>query len=632
MTFTGLGASTLLGIAAVVGLLTLVLYVLKLRRRPVSVPFSPIWQRLLGDKRSTNLFSQLKRWLSLLLQLLLVGLLVLALGDPRLGQSWADGRHIVVLVDTSASMQARDVEPDRLGVAKQRLEELIQGLAGTDRMLVAGMGSTPHPLSTLTDDVAELQAATELLAATETRADFERALRFAQDSLRGASRPEIIVISDGALGDTERVARAVPLEGTRLTYVPVGSGDRNVAITQFSVRRYPLDKNRYEVMLELANTTDQPAEVELSLLGDGNVVDVSTLALGPQERLPRFFSDLGGANRTLETRLRLLGAQPDLLEADDRAYALLPERRRAAVLVVTPGNTYLEAALLLDEYLEVHVVAPDAPLPAGPFDVTILDGVAPERGAALKQEHGSLLYLNPPSAGAPVEHAKSKPITSFGFDVWDEKSPLLAFIAPENIQVSTGYALKPAPGDRVVGASELGPILVAGAREGQRFVALGFDPRNSDLVLRVAWPLFLLNTINTFAAEDVRYLSSYRTGEVWHLAVPDELDSVALVTPSGDRVTLPVKNGIASTFGERTGFYELLDADGAVVHAFAANLSQLEESRIAPQAELRLGEHQASAPEGFAPGARREPWIWLVFVVLAISALEWFSYHRRVTV
>ena len=46
-------------------------------------------------------------------------------------------------------------------------------------------------------------------------------------------------------------------------------GVRNVGITAFSVRRYPLDKSRYEVMLEVTNTGDAPEELELTLYGDG---------------------------------------------------------------------------------------------------------------------------------------------------------------------------------------------------------------------------------------------------------------------------------------------------------------------------------------------------------------------------
>src|SRR5207253_10845690 len=62
--------------------------------------------------------------------------------------------------------------------------------------------------------------------------------------------------------------------------------------------------------------------------------------------------------------------------------------------------------------------------------------------------------------------------------------------------------------------------IFAGARAGRPFVALGFDPRNSDWVLRVAWPLFVLNTINAFVEEDTSYVSSFRTGEVWRIPAP----------------------------------------------------------------------------------------------------------------
>jgi len=408
----------------------------------------------------------------------------------------------------------------------------------------------------------------------------------------------------------------------------VGSGGTNVAITQFSVRRYPLDKSRYEVLLEVANTNDTPREVELTLLGDGDVVDVTTLKLDADERVPRIYSDLAGASRTLEAKLRILGDVRDHLPADDRAFALMPERRRVKVLLVTPGNTYLEAALLLDEYLEVTPVSPDAPLPTERFDVTILDGVAPP----LSAEHGSLLYLNPPPEGAPVGYAKSSDIEDFGFDNWDKKSPLLSFIAPENIQVTRGHALAPGDGDQVVGASNQGPILVAGSRKGQRFVALGFDPRNSDFVLRVAWPLFLINAINTFAAEDARYLSSFRTGEVWHIPAPSDLELGTLVSPDGQEHTVPIRDGFATYFGELAGFYQLMGADGQVVHSFAANLSNLRESHLTPKPTLAIGPRSAEAVEGFSKGVRRELWLTILMVVMGVSFVEWFLYHRRVTV
>ncbi|MCK6586737.1 MAG: BatA domain-containing protein, partial [Polyangiaceae bacterium] len=67
MSFTGVPLATLIQIGALAGVIVVVFYILKLRRRPVAVPFSKIWERILRDKEATSLFSQLKRILSLLL-------------------------------------------------------------------------------------------------------------------------------------------------------------------------------------------------------------------------------------------------------------------------------------------------------------------------------------------------------------------------------------------------------------------------------------------------------------------------------------------------------------------------------------------------------------------------------------
>ena len=110
MTFVGLPLATLLQIGAVAGAIVVVFYILKLRRRPIAVPFSKIWERILRDKEATSLFSQLKRLLSLLLQLALLALMIMALGDPRTAVNLIESRNIVVLVDASASMKAGKVD------------------------------------------------------------------------------------------------------------------------------------------------------------------------------------------------------------------------------------------------------------------------------------------------------------------------------------------------------------------------------------------------------------------------------------------------------------------------------------------------------------------------------------------
>jgi hypothetical protein len=631
--FAGLPLAQLLAVFGAVGFGVLVLYILKLRRRVVAVPFSPLWERILRDKEATSLFSKLKRLLSLLLQLALLAALVLALGDPRRAESLIKGRTFIVLIDASASMQATDESPSRLAVAQNDVKNLIHDLGGADRMLIAQMDAMVTPLGPLTGDTATLEGELKAVHATDARADFPRALRFASDVLRGVDRGEIVVVSDGELGDASDASGPVHLGGAKLSYVEVGHSDRNVGVTQFSVRRYPLDKSRYEVMLELTNTGAGPEDVELQLLGDDALVDLTKLRLQPHERLARFYPQLSGASRTLEAKIARVDGTRDDLAADDHAYALLPERRRAKVLVVSAGNTYLEAALLLDEYLDVTDVAPAAypeALKKGTWDAVVFDGATPP-----EMPKANALYLDPRGPGSPVKVTDT--LKQPGFDKVERKHPVVRFLALDDVNVALGHKLVPETGDKILGASDGGasPLLVAGTRGGYRFVAAGFDVRDSDLPLRTAWPLFIINCINWFTDEDAQYLSSFRTGEVWRIPVAAGVTSATVKLPDGTVQPVPVHEGRAVMLGEHAGFYELTAGEQRT--EFAANLLDVSESTIAPRAALpvdgRSAEGQTVArASSTLIGWPQEPWMWLLFGVAILTALEWATYHRRMTV
>jgi Ca-activated chloride channel family protein len=634
MIFAGLPFATLATIFGIAAAAVVAFYILKLRRRVFAVPFSPLWQRILRDKEATSLFSKLKRLLSLLLQLALLALLVLALGDPRAAATLIKGRNLVVLVDASASMQATDVSSSRLESAKDEVKKIIRGLGGSDRMLIAQMGASVTPLGPMSGDTSELDREIDAIKPTDTRADFPRALRFATDALRGADNAEIVVVSDGALGTASDAQGSVHTGDAKLVFIPIGKSKKNAGITQFSVRRYPLDKSRYEVMLEVTNTGAEEEEVELTLLGDGQLVDLTKLRLKPGERLPRFYPNLSGASRTLEAKIKRVDGSHDDLPADDHAYALLPERRRAKVLLVTPGDTYLEAALLLDEYLDVtQVDAPhysDKTPTGGNYDVVIFDGATPE-----VMPRANALYIDPRGAGSPVK--VDTEISQPGFDHIDRKHPVVRFTALDDVNIARGHKLVPQAGDKVVGASEEGPILVAGQRSGFKFVALGFDVRESDLALRVAWPLFLMNTINWFTDEDAGYISSFKTGEVWRIPVAGDITRASLKTPDGSTEIVPVREGRAIVLGEHAGFYELTPeaipgGPPAQVTAFAANLLDSDESAIEPASEITVDGKTAGKLEGFHVGVRREIWIYLLLAALILTAIEWATYHRRITV
>src|SRR6187431_3610237 len=103
---------------ALLGLLfvpaVIAMYLLKLRRTETVVPSTLLWQRLAADVEANAPWQKLRRSLLLLLQLLLVAILALLAARPFVERPAGLAGDLVLIVDTSASMQATDVTPSRL--------------------------------------------------------------------------------------------------------------------------------------------------------------------------------------------------------------------------------------------------------------------------------------------------------------------------------------------------------------------------------------------------------------------------------------------------------------------------------------------------------------------------------------
>jgi Ca-activated chloride channel homolog len=200
-------AATLLAVSA---------YIIKMRRRRFEVPFAQLWKRVLEQKDANALWKQLRRLLSLLLILLVLGLVLFAALDPTLGGSDRSARNVVVLLDASASMKAIDAEApanasakdagtgrSRLEVAQRRAKELIDGMGGGDLAMIVKVDGQATPLSRFSSDGPMLKKIVDGVEASDTPADLPRALGAAADALRDRKNPLIVLISDGAFPDAQ---------------------------------------------------------------------------------------------------------------------------------------------------------------------------------------------------------------------------------------------------------------------------------------------------------------------------------------------------------------------------------------------------------------------------------------------
>src|SRR5215208_4539876 len=132
------------------------MYLLKLRRDERPVSSTLLWQALVADVEANAPWQKLRRSLLLLLQLLLVAILAILAARPFVERPAGLAGDLVLVVDTSASMQATDVTPTRLDAAKAAAIGALGDLPAGGKVSVIAAGRTAKVIANGTADVGRV--------------------------------------------------------------------------------------------------------------------------------------------------------------------------------------------------------------------------------------------------------------------------------------------------------------------------------------------------------------------------------------------------------------------------------------------------------------------------------------------
>jgi len=169
--------------------------------------------------------------------LLLAGMsfIVLSLTEPKWGyhveQVKRRGVDIVVALDTSRSMLAEDVKPNRLGYAKREIEDLLNVLEG-DRIAIVAFAGTAFAECPLTLDYAfarmvlnDIDTNTIPQGGTALASAIQKSLEAFQDPLK--KYKTIIILTDGEdhEGWVDQAVEFAKDRGVKIYVVGVGSAE-----------------------------------------------------------------------------------------------------------------------------------------------------------------------------------------------------------------------------------------------------------------------------------------------------------------------------------------------------------------------------------------------------------------------
>jgi len=600
--------------AAVLGLtlpVIVALYFLKIRRPTRIVPALHLWPKQIRDRQANVPWQRLRPSWLLFLQLLAAAVLVGAALQPVLPAGAALARHSIVLLDTSASMQATDVSPSRLAEAKRQVNTVIDQLGPQDRMTIITVGPTPRIVAAITGDRDALHRALNDVSASNGPADLSASLALAAGLVRPGDDARAYLYSDGIVQPLRAsFASGLPFP---VEYHRVGVSGENVALTSLTVRSSAQSRAAY---LHVQNFGQQPRSVSLEWRADTRLLDVRPLTLIAGQSQDLVLPVPGDAT---SVSAHLSGG--DVFALDDFATAVARTPRAFRVLLVTPGNVFLEQALRLRNDLQLDVVAPAGYKPSAAYALTVFDRFLPP---ALPD--GPLLVIDPPSGSSL---AGGQAVGIGRVRAVDAGDPLLANVDLLDVHVARSQDLRLSSFGRPLIASLQTPLLLV-RDEPFRQALFGFDLHESDLPLRIAFPILVQNLSEWMLPPSVPS-HSFHPDEPVTIVPESGATSVSVVRPDGSRRALG--GGGIATFGDTdlTGLYTVEQTVGGTVARswFSVNLFSDPISQLKPVDRLTLPPTRTTAVQATHQG-QLEIWPWVALAALGLVAAEWLAFHRGI--
>jgi len=598
------------------------MYLLKLRRTEHIISSTYLWQRMVRDIEANAPWQRLRRNLLLLLQLLILSLLIFAIARPF---SWFEGissETVVLIFDTSLSMTATDVKPNRLESAKNQARLFISNLPDDAHSTIISAGQNTQVLIASSQDKKQLYLAIDSIHAEAGESDLTDALQLASALTARQPDSDTLIYSDGRVSLPEHL----PSQG-QFRYIPIGNRDNNQAISLLSLESGMSPEN-FSAFIQVENYQSAPTQRRLAIYADGNLIDARDLEIPSHGQVSVINEFIPIGTKVLEAKL----LESDDLSIDNQAWVVNRDSYKGKVTLVSHGDFFVETALSLLPNIDLILTSPEAyndrQNQDTESDLTIFHSYQPTNTNL--QPLGSIFYINPP--GDTVFFSVNGTIDTPVPKIPNDSEPILNHVSLNQVNILDAAHVdlpdwaRPILIDNVTSA----PLLFLGETDNRRVAGLSFDPRHSDLPLQVAFPILISNLIDWLIPGSLGGIpNQIRPGQVLTFTPPPGTRTLTITRPDGSNVNLELQDGqVIFPDTNQTGVYEVTLQDDQSFF-FAVNLFNPQESDIAPSVSLSML-NELESPDLFSSQGQREWWRPLAFSALIILVLEWLVYNRSV--
>ncbi len=670
---------------SIAGSILLLFYFLKLRRRPVRVSSTLLWERAVRDLQVNAPFRWLRTSWLLLLQMLALAAFALALARPAIDAQQSQADRVVLLIDNSASMSAPsgaddDTDTTRLDEAKERALELIDrldktiaGSSGKVEITVVSFAASPTVRTGFTSARNVLIHGVKSIEPTDQPADLPAALKLSQALvMQGQSddnrSTRLVLIGDGAY---RKSAASVGTGGAEFRFIRVGPAPQalrdNLGIVAMSARRDLDDPSLVRIFARVINAGADQISTPITLRIDDESIESRRVVVPGRDT-----KGAGEAVVTMEFTdaptgkpkiVSLVVPRADDLQADNVAAIRLASAIPPRVLIVT-WDTQNEARRLTRELLvgavraigstivdtiDINTYGQLSKTPDGlkNYDLVIYDGV----GISWLPPVPTIRFGSRFTPSTTIQTKDGKTIvvpgiTGIGMNIgplrfasWRRSHPILRQVNLDNVFVSsmTRSAAYRSPADGVevekLATGTNGRPLISLVRDhGVKRLIVGFELMNSNWPTQVSFVVFMTNAVEQLTGLIGETTSvAHTTTEPIVVRVEPGVTAVRTDGPlTLEKKVEPGSMTVNLGVLDRVGLYRI---EGALRsdRLEPINLFDAGESAIETSDGVHIAGQTASAGS-LDSAAPIEIWSWFVLAGLLFLTAEWLLYAWRMRV
>jgi len=632
----------------------IILYLLRPKPKHIRFPSVMFIINAEKAKRLRSFFKKIVRDPLLMLQILLIALLVCGVAGPYFFSMEEENlkETAVVVMDSSASMQATDVSPSRFERARAVARDVIGRM--NDGSIVSIVLAENSPI--ILGSSMKKESSLSILPSTfvsDSPSNIGDAVLFAKEMFSGEdTNKKIYVLSDYAHqegSDLKLVQKIASQSNVSVSFVRVNGDGRNIGLVDAKAKRFITDRNRFYTTYTVHNYFDAEKDVEAQVLVDDKLVSKQSRKIaGNSETLYTYEGNISEDSHKIIIKL----SGEDSLNVDNTAYLYMPEVRKYKVLLITDegADQYIRYALSSSKDIDLRIAIPPVIPEFDSFDVVIMGElkkefilpgtfrdlhlyadkgghvifIASENLPAFKNNKDLADFL-PVSLDSVKNSTKADNIeVLIDHEILQDVVPKGSNVFPD-IAVTRYIACTAKNGSSVI-AEVLNPQvnyhvpLIAYNQSGKgKVVYIGINPASgwSNFYYSSSFPVFWLQLIAWVNREDSTLgVNNFHTGD--YLPVSSETQTK---TPSGKIVNS------GNILLDEAGFYEI--NRGGQTDVLAVSLLSEKESDISPSPAIQAVDDKDLNLKKESVNVKNEILPYLIAAAVLFFITELYYYKRR---